>query len=196
MDDFEVSNDANFTWGSSGKYFKDPDLQSQWGRLKERKVGAKKLLKAVESRASKVGTDTPRSPGYTLPVYGVQESFPGMVSRGEDLQNLMIKAAIDGAIRQNASFVTFPGKESLQAQLYEHIEKNMKSVVKELGAPFRIEEVTLRTFDIKNPNDRGTIVRKPAIVWDSQKEAEKTIGKGIPFAKGGLASMKSIHDWV
>ena len=173
--------------------FTDPDF----AKLEEKVKSANNLLQHVKARPSLVGKNAPFQSDYKLPIYGVQESFPGMGTRGEDLQILMMKAAVDGAVRQGAQFVTFPGPESGQPQLYELVEKNMRSLVKELGPPFRIEEVTLRSFDPKNPDNVFTaFVKKPAIVWDKTTEAEKTIKKGIPFAKGGLVSMQQIHNWV
>jgi hypothetical protein len=47
------------------------------------------------------------------------------------VQQMMIKNAIGAAMQRGVNAVTFPGKESAQAQLYEKLYPNLKQAAKD-----------------------------------------------------------------
>jgi hypothetical protein len=137
--------------------------------------------KAVESKMRNLRTrlyegmgpnNTPKAGFYEL-----SESFPGMAGSPQVVQQLMVKNAVSGAMQMGKQFVAFPGAESAQAQLYEKLGPNLKSVVKDLGPGFELRDVTLRDPD-------GKQLMHKAIVWgpDAAARVQK---KGVPFKDGG-----------
>jgi hypothetical protein len=110
--------------------------------------------------------------------YNIEEAFPGMEGSPQVLQQMMIKNAIGGAMQRGVNAVTFPGKESAQAQLYEKLYPNLKQVVKDLGPGFDIRQIEL--YDAFN-----TPYSHWGVVWDDST-AKKVLNQGIRFNKGGL----------
>ena len=115
--------------------------------------------------------------------YELSGSFPGMESSPQVAQQLMVKNAISGAMQMGKQFVAFPGAESAQAQLYEKLGPNLKSVVKDLGPGFELRDVTLRDPD-------GKQLMHKAIVWgpDAAARVQK---KGVPFKDGGAVERQT-----
>jgi hypothetical protein len=109
--------------------------------------------------------------------YELSGSFPGMESSPQVAQQLMVKNAVSGAMQMGKQFVAFPGAESKQAQLYEKLGPNLKSVVKDLGPGFELRDVTLRDPD-------GKQLMHKAIVWGPEA-ASRVQKKGVPFKDGG-----------
>lgn len=115
--------------------------------------------------------------------YQLAESFPGMETSPQVTQQLMIKNAVSGAMQMGKQFVAFPGKESAQAQLYEKLGPNLKSVVKDLGPGFEFRDVTLRDPD-------GRQLMHKAIVWGPEA-ATRIQKKGVPFKDGGAVERQT-----
>jgi hypothetical protein len=115
--------------------------------------------------------------------YELSGSFPGMESSPQVAQQLMVKNAVSGAMQMGKQFVAFPGAESAQAQLYEKLGPNLKSVVKDLGPGFELRDVTLRDPD-------GKQLMHKAIVWgpDAAARVQK---KGVPFKDGGAVERQT-----
>lgn len=133
--------------------------------------------RALRKRISTLSTRK-REGEYSLP-----ESFAGMENSPQVVQQLMVKNAITGAMQMGKQFVAFPGKESAQAQLYEKLGPNLKSVVKDLGPGFEIRDVTLLDPD-------GKQLMHKAIVWgpDAAARVQK---KGVPFKDGGAVERQT-----
>jgi hypothetical protein len=115
--------------------------------------------------------------------YILRESFAGMETSPQVAQQLMVKNAVSGAMQMGKQFVAFPGAESAQAQLYEKLGPNLKSVVKDLGPGFELRDVTLRDPD-------GKQLMHKAIVWgpDATARVQK---KGVPFKDGGAVERQT-----
>lgn len=110
--------------------------------------------------------------------YDLEEAFPGMEMSPQVVQQMMIKNAIGGAMQRGVTAVTFPGKESKQAQLYEKLYPNLKQVVKDLGPGFDLRQIEL--YD-----SLGNAYSHWGVVWDDSI-AKKVMKQGIRFNKGGL----------
>lgn len=110
--------------------------------------------------------------------YDLEEAFPGMEMSPQVVQQMMIKNAIGGAMQRGVTAVTFPGKESKQAQLYEKLYPNLKQVVKDLGPGFDLRQIEL--YD-----SLGNAYSHWGVVWDDGT-AKKVMKQGIRFNKGGL----------
>jgi hypothetical protein len=110
--------------------------------------------------------------------YDLEEAFPGMETSPQVVQQMMIKNAIAGAMQRGVNAVTFPGKESKQAQLYEKLQPNLKQVVKDLGPGFEIRPIEL--YDSKN-----NPYMHLGVIWDDST-AKKVLNQGIRFNKGGF----------
>jgi hypothetical protein len=135
------------------------------------KVKLDKRVKILEDRVAAT------SPGK----YSLEQPFAGFETNSPVRMQLLIKNAIQSSIRSGQDFVTFPGKESKQAQLYEKLLPNLKQAVKDLGgekAGFEIKPITL-------PNPTGDSPTVWGVVW-SPETASKAIEKGVPFNKGGM----------
>jgi hypothetical protein len=115
--------------------------------------------------------------------YELSGSFPGMESSPQVAQQLMVKNAVSGAMQMGKQFVAFPGAESAQAQLYEKLGPNLKSVVKDLGPGFELRDVTLRDPD-------GKQLMHKAIVWGPEA-ASRVQKKGVPFKDGGAVERQT-----
>jgi hypothetical protein len=115
--------------------------------------------------------------------YALPEAFAGMETSPQVAQQLMVKNAISGAIQMGKQFVAFPGAESAQAQLYEKLGPNLKSVVKDLGPGFELRDVTLRDPD-------GKQLMHKAIVWGPEAAA-RIQKKGVPFKDGGAVERQT-----
>jgi hypothetical protein len=115
--------------------------------------------------------------------YALPEAFAGMETSPQVVQQLMVKNAVSGAMQMGKQFVAFPGAESAQAQLYEKLGPNLKSVVKDLGPGFELRDVTLRDPD-------GKQLMHKAIVWgpDAAARVQK---KGVPFKDGGAVERQT-----
>jgi hypothetical protein len=140
------------------------------------KVKLDKRVKALEGRVAAT------SPGK----YSLEQPFAGFETNSPVRMQLLIKNAIQSSIRAGQDFVTFPGKESKQAQLYEKLLPNLKQAVKDLGgekAGFEIKPITL-------PNPNGDSPTVWGVVW-SPETAAKAIEKGVPFNKGGMVERKT-----
>jgi len=110
--------------------------------------------------------------------YDLEEAFPGMEMSPQVVQQMMIKNAIGGAMQRGVTAVTFPGKESKQAQLYEKLYPNLKQAVKDLGPGFDLRQIEL--YD-----SLGKAYSHWGVVWDDST-AKKVMKQGIRFNKGGL----------
>lgn len=118
--------------------------------------------------------------------YGIEEAFPGMEKSPQVVQQMMIKNAIGGAMQRGVNAVTFPGKESKQAQLYEKLYPNLKQAVKDLGPGFDIRQIEL--YDsLGNPYSHW------GVVWDDST-ANRILKTGIRFNKGGLVEKQDADD--
>jgi hypothetical protein len=140
------------------------------------KIKLDKRVKALESRVAAT------SPGK----YSLEQPFAGFETNSPVRMQLLIKNAIQSSIRAGQDFVTFPGKESKQAQLYEKLLPNLKQAVKDLGgekAGFEIKPITL-------PNPTGDSPTVYGVIW-SPETAAKAIEKGVPFNKGGMVERKT-----
>jgi hypothetical protein len=115
--------------------------------------------------------------------YSLPESFAGMETSPQVAQQLMVKNAVSGAMQMGKQFVAFPGAESAQAQLYEKLGPNLKSVVKDLGPGFELRDVTLKTPD-------GNELMHKAIVWGPEAAA-RVQKKGVPFKDGGAVERQT-----
>lgn len=135
---------------------------------------ANKLMMEYNSLENRMNLLSGRQGSAT---YSLPESFAGMETSPQVAQQLMVKNAVSGAMQMGKQFVAFPGAESAQAQLYEKLGPNLKSVVKDLGPGFEIRDVTLRDPD-------GKQLMHKAIVWgpDAAARVQK---KGVPFKDGG-----------
>lgn len=111
--------------------------------------------------------------------YRTPSSFHGMENKPQEVQQLLIKNAVAAAMQRGVQMVTFPGKESAQAQLYTKLPNNLRQVVKELGPGFEFVENVNRNL----PD--GTTKAFNGIVWD-QKAVDRTRSEGIPFKHGGI----------
>ena len=118
--------------------------------------------------------------------YNVAEAFPGMERMPQVSQQLMIKNAVAAAIQRKNQFVLFPGADSAQAQLYEKLPFNLKTVAKDLGPGFEIKKVPM-------PSENGDIVERIGIFWD-QKAANRVAKEGVRFAKGGSVDKNNLPD--
>jgi len=78
--------------------------------------------------------------------YYLEEPFAGTESRPAVVQQLLMKNAIEAAMRDGQNFVTFPGTASAQAHLYEGVRNNLKQVIKDMGgekAGFELRQIEL-----------------------------------------------------
>lgn len=182
-----------------GSSEKDEALVAQFrrerNRLEEQRVLAqeanqldeadrlRKEAKMAEKKAAAVMGRILKAERGEAGMYQLPESFAGMETSPQVAQQLMVKNAINGAIQMGKQFVAFPGAESAQAQLYEKLGPNLKSVVKDLGPGFELRDVTLRDPD-------GKQLMHKAIVWgpDAAARVQK---KGVPFKDGGAVERQT-----
>ena len=113
----------------------------------------------------------------------LEESFAGMETSPQVVQQLLVKNAIVAAMQRGKEFISFPGKESSQAQLYEKLPGNLKQVVKDLGPGFEIRPIELPVGDVDAINTLG-------VTW-SPEAAARILKTGVPFNKGGMVERKT-----
>jgi hypothetical protein len=113
----------------------------------------------------------------------LEESFAGMETSPQVVQQLLAKNAIVAAMQRGKEFISFPGKESSQAQLYEKLPGNLKQVVKDLGPGFEIRPIELPVGDVDAINTLG-------VTW-SPEAAARILKTGVPFNKGGMVERKA-----
>ena len=116
--------------------------------------------------------------------YGMDEAFAGMEKSPQVLQQLMIKNSIGAAMQRGVNAITFPGKESAQAQLYEKLGPNLKQVVKDLGKGFEIRPIEM--YD-----DFGQAYMHQGLVW-SKDAAARLLKEGIKFNQGGAVDKNNL----
>jgi hypothetical protein len=113
----------------------------------------------------------------------LEESFAGMETSPQVVQQLLAKNAIVAAMQRGKEFVSFPGKESSQSQLYEKLPGNLKQVVKDLGPGFEIRPIELPVGDVDAINTLG-------VTW-SPEAAARILKTGVPFKNGGMVERKA-----
>jgi hypothetical protein len=114
--------------------------------------------------------------------YNTPEFIPGVERMPQVMQQIMIKNAVYAGIQRGKNGVLFPGSDSAQAQLYEKLPNNLRTVIKDLGAGFEIRKVPL-TYEGGYP--QGKTVDRYGIFW--KDDAAKRISKeGVRFKKGGM----------
>ena len=134
--------------------------------------------------------------------YKMEEPFAGFEKNDSVRKQLIMKNAIFSAMKDGRNFVSFPGHESAQAQLYEgRIEPALKQIVKDFGPGVEMRQITLppttkevqskKTGQVTHP--LGTELPAWALVWSSEAAA-RIVKKGVPFAKGGSVD-KSNTDY-
>jgi hypothetical protein len=128
--------------------------------------------------------------------YYLEEPFAGTENRSSVVQQLLMKNAIQAAMREGQNFVTFPGTSSAQAHLYEGVRNNLKQVIKDLGGEksgleLQMIELPPTTKEVTNKrtgqptHEVGKPLNAVGIVWGPEAAARIT-KNGIPFAKGGM----------
>jgi hypothetical protein len=126
--------------------------------------------------------------------YSLEQPFAGFEKRAAVEQQLLMKNAIQAAMRAGKNFVTFPGNESAQRKLYEKVKPNLTQVIKDLGGEksgFELKPIQLppSTSEVTLPN--GTVTHplgEPVTAWGiiwSPEAAARIQQSGVPFAKGG-----------
>lgn len=135
-------------------------------------------LKAPEKRFSILTSRIRNKAPYSL-----EEPFAGFETNSDLRRQLLMKNAVQSAMKDGKRFATFPGAESAQPQLYVgKIYPNLKQVVKDMGgekAGFEIRQIELP------PDKDGNPVTAWGVVW-SPEAAARIVEKGVPFAKGGM----------
>jgi len=139
--------------------------------------------KILEQRISVLGSRTRSNAPYSL-----EEPFAGFETNQMVRQQLLMKNAIQAAMRDGKRFATFPGNESDKPQLYAgKVLPNLKQVIKDLGG----EKSGLELRQIELPPDKnGRPITATGIVW-SPEAAARIVEKGVPFAKGGMVERQS-----
>ena len=125
---------------------------------------------------------------YENPTYSLEEPFAGFETNQMVRQQLLMKNAIQAAMRDGKRFATFPGKESDQPQLYVgKVLPNLKQIIRDLGgekAGFELRQIELP------PDKKGNPITAIGVVW-SPEAAARIAEKGVPFAKGGMVEKQS-----
>jgi len=120
------------------------------------------------------------------PTYRIHEAFAGMEHKPQEVQQLLMKNALNGAIERGLNMVSFPSVESKEAQLYRNVVNNMRQVIKDLGG----EKAGFELLMVEHKNGvTGKTYQSPAIRWGDET-ADKLRQTGIPFKKGGLVERK------
>jgi hypothetical protein len=143
------------------------------------KIERAKLDQRIDTLERRISVNAPGK-------YSLEQPFAGFETSPAVEMQLLMKNAIQSTMRASQDFVTFPGKESSKASLYEKVLPNLKQVVKDLGgekAGFDIKPITLPNPGKNEPTVWG-------VVW-SPETAAKTLEKGIPFKKGGMVERKN-----
>jgi hypothetical protein len=140
-------------------------------------------IRAMEKRISILGGRVRDKASYSL-----QEPFAGFETNQMVRQQLLMKNAIQSAMRDGKGFATFPGAESNNPNLYVgKVELNLKQVIKDLGG--KESGVELRLIELP-PDKDGRPITATGVVW-SPEAAARIAEKGIPFAKGGMVERQS-----
>jgi hypothetical protein len=111
------------------------------------------------------------------------------------VQQLLMKNAIQAAMRNGENFVTFPGTASAQSQLYEGVLNNLRQVVKDMGGEksgleVRTIELPPTTYSVQNSrtakftHDIGTPLNAVGVIWGPEA-ADRISKTGVPFKDGG-----------
>ena len=143
-------------------------------------------INPLEQRMSVLGSRTRSNAPYSL-----QEPFAGFETNPMVRQQLLMKNAIQSAMRDGKSFATFPGNESAKPQLYVgKVTPNLKQVIKDLGG----EKSGLELRQIELPPDKdGRPITATGVVW-SPEAAARIMKTGVPFAKGGSVERLSADN--
>jgi hypothetical protein len=106
---------------------------TRYQEIEERQKTLRKIfnaeIKPLEKRVNTlIGRLNDKTP------YSLEEPFAGFETNQMVRQQLLMKNAIQAAMRDGKRFATFPGKESDQPQLYVgKVLPNLKQVIKDLG---------------------------------------------------------------
>ena len=110
--------------------------------------------------------------------YNTPEFTPGIERMPQVMQQIMVKNAVIAGIQRGKNGIILPGSDSKQAQLYEKLPNNIRSVVKDLGPGFEMRKVPLKYED-------GSTIERYGIFW--KDDAAKRIDKeGVRFKNGGM----------
>jgi len=150
------------------------------------RVALEKETRAAEKRISILGDRIRKKAPYSL-----EEPFAGFETNKMVRQQLLMKNAIQSAMRDGKGFATFPGAESNQHTLYVgKIQPNLKQVIKDLGG----EKSGLELRQIQLPPDKnGNPINAYGVTW-SPEAAARILKNGVPFAKGGMVERQSTDN--
>jgi Transglycosylase SLT domain len=181
------------------------DLANNPPTTEEAKKAAEIEYAKMDDRLLKLGTRRSRSKNPSIDVgggvhispYSLEEPFAGAEGSPAVMQQLLMKNAIQAAMRDNKNFVTFPGSASAQSHLYEGVLNNLRQVVKDMGgekAGFQIQtriELPPTTKEVTNKKTGlpthpvGEPLNAVGVVWGPEA-AKKITQSGVPFKDGGL----------
>jgi len=155
---------------------------------------------------TRLGTLNVRTRSSSKNLYSIPEPVAGITESPQVAQQLMAKNAIVAAMQRGKEFVSFPGAESTQSQLYAKLPNNLKQVVKDLGPGFEIRQIELprlgKPQGTASVAADGTITRPTApdysgeslvtlgVTW-SPEAAARILKTGVPFAKGGMVERRT-----
>jgi hypothetical protein len=150
------------------------------------RVALEKETQAAEKRIFILGNRIRGKAPYSL-----EEPFAGFETNKMVRQQLLMKNAIQSAMRDGKGFATFPGAESNQPTLYVgKIQPNLKQVIKDLGG----EKSGLELRQIQLPPDKnGNPINAYGVTW-SPEAAARILKNGVPFAKGGMVERQSADN--
>ena len=157
--------------------------------IAQKELDARKLhdrkLKPLEKRSDILSIRISNPPSKEI---RLEEPFAGFETNAALRQQLLLKNAIQSAMRDGKSFATFPGRESIKPELYvdeetgrSRVEPNLKQVAKDLGG--KNAGIDVRWIELP-PDAKGQPVTVLGITWPPSA-AERIIKEGVPFAKGG-----------
>ena len=110
--------------------------------------------------------------------YSTPEFTPGIERMPQVMQQIMLKNAVHAGIQRGKNGVLFPGSDSAQAQLYEKLPNNIRSVLKDLGPGFEMRKVPLQY-------ENGSTIDRYGIFWKDDA-AQRISKEGVRFKKGGM----------
>jgi hypothetical protein len=163
---------------------------TRYQEIEERQKTLRKIfnaeIKPLEKRVNiLIGRLNDKTP------YSLEEPFAGFETNQMARQQLLMKNAIQAAMRDGKRFATFPGKESDQPQLYVgKVLPNLKQIIRDLGgekAGFELRQIELP------PDKKGNPITAIGVVW-SPEAAARIVEKGVPFAKGGSVERLSADN--
>jgi hypothetical protein len=164
---------------------------TRYQEIEERQKTLRKIFAAeIKPLEKRVNILTNRR--YENPTYSLEEPFAGFETNQMVRQQLLMKNAIQAAMRDGKRFATFPGKESDQPQLYVgKVLPNLKQIIKDLGGEKAGFELRHGASKIELPPDKkGNPITAIGVVW-SPEAAARIVEKGVPFAKGGMVERQS-----